>query len=123
MSQLLLLLHSSNEKNLFFKTTWIIWYQKGKASLDLNEARDDGVFGSSGIGWTICKQSALCSTQITTPTPHHSDALPDAQLTVSKHCRPELRKYKNEIHFARHNCCNYYYRYTCLMASFPGQPG
>jgi len=26
----------------------------------------------SGISWTICKQSAPCSRQITTPTPHHS---------------------------------------------------
>jgi len=30
---------------LFFMTTWISWYQKGKTSLDLNEARDDGVLG------------------------------------------------------------------------------
>jgi len=31
-----------------------------------------GFCDGSGIGWTICKQSALRSTQITTPTPHHS---------------------------------------------------
>jgi len=35
----------------------ISWYRKGKASLDLNEAREKGVLG--------CRQ-------ITTPTPHHS---------------------------------------------------
>jgi len=29
-------------------------------------------FGMSGISWTIWKQSALHSRQITTPTPHHS---------------------------------------------------
>ena len=40
--------------------------------LDLNEARDGGVLGCSGINWTICKQSALHSRQKTTPTPHHS---------------------------------------------------
>jgi len=28
---------------LFSMTTWTSLYQKGKASLDLNEARDDGV--------------------------------------------------------------------------------
>ena len=28
---------------LFSMTTWVIQYQKGKTSLDLNEARDDGV--------------------------------------------------------------------------------
>ena len=47
-------------------------YQKGKTSLDLNEARDDGVWGRSGISCTICKQSAPRSRQITTPTSHHS---------------------------------------------------
>ena len=57
---------------LFCRTTWVSWYQKGRTSLDLNEARDDGVLGCSGISWTICKQSAPRSRQITTPTPHHS---------------------------------------------------
>jgi len=70
-------------------------YQNGKTSVDLNEneASDDEVLGCSGISWTICKQSAPCSRQITTPTPHHSsketfyrlDALPNAQPTVWKH--------------------------------------
>jgi len=27
------------------RTTWISRYQKGKTSLDLNDARDDGVWG------------------------------------------------------------------------------
>ena len=67
---LLLLLHRFN--SLFSRTTWVSWYHKGKTSLDLNEARDDGVLGCSGISWTICKQSATHSRQITTPTPHHS---------------------------------------------------
>ena len=40
--------------------------------MDLNEARDDGILGCSGISWTICKQSAPCCRQITTPTCHHS---------------------------------------------------
>jgi len=30
---------------LFFRTTWVSWYQKDKTSLDLNEATDDGVWG------------------------------------------------------------------------------
>jgi len=62
--------HSFN--GVFSGTTWVSWYQKDKTSLDLNEVRDDGVLGCSGISWTICKQSAPCSRQITTPTPHHS---------------------------------------------------
>jgi len=65
---LLPLLHPFN--NLFSKTTWVSRYQKGKTSLDLNKARGDGVWGCSGISWTICKQSAPRSRQITTPTPH-----------------------------------------------------
>jgi len=40
--------------------------------LDLKEVRDDEVLGCSGITWTICKQAAPHSRQITTPTPHHS---------------------------------------------------
>jgi len=58
--------------SLFSQTTWVSQYQKGKTSLDLNEARDDGVYGCSGISWTICKQSAPLCRQITTPTPRHS---------------------------------------------------
>ena len=51
-------------------------------------SRDGGVLGSSGISWTVCKQSEPCCRQTTTPTPQHSmfyrpDALPDAQPTVS----------------------------------------
>ena len=51
------------------KTSWVSRYQKGKTNLD--EARDDGVLGCSGISWTICRQSAPCSRQITTLAPHH----------------------------------------------------
>ena len=48
-----LLLHPFN--GLFSKTTWVSRYQKGKSNLNLNEARDNGVLGCSGISWTICK--------------------------------------------------------------------
>ena len=65
---LLLLLHPFS--GLFSGTTWVSRYQKGKTSLDLNEARDGGVLGCSGISWIICKQSASRSRQITAPTPH-----------------------------------------------------
>jgi len=30
-------------------TNWVSQYHKGKTSLDLNEVRDDGVLGCSGI--------------------------------------------------------------------------
>jgi len=46
----------------------VSWYQKGKTNLDFTEARD--------IEWQWHQlghmQSAYCSRQITTPTPHHS---------------------------------------------------
>jgi len=85
---LLLLLHPFN--GLFSGTTWVSQYQKGKTSLNLNEARDVGCLGCSGISWTVCKQSAPHSRQITTSTAYRSifngpNALPDTQPTVSKH--------------------------------------
>jgi len=67
---LLLLLHHLTA--FFSRTTWVSQYQKSKTSLDLNEARDDGVLECSGVSWTICKQSAPCSRHITTSTPHYS---------------------------------------------------
>ena len=48
---LLLLLHPFN--GLFSRTTWVSCYQKGKSSLDLKEARDDGILGCSGVSWSI----------------------------------------------------------------------
>ena len=62
---LLVLLHPFS--GLFSRTMWVSWYQKGKTSLDLHEAGDH-----SGISWTICKQSAPHSRQVTTPTRHRS---------------------------------------------------
>ena len=70
------------------RTTSVSRYEKGKTSMDLNVARDDGVLGCSGISWTTCKQSTHRSMQITTPTSRHPDALPNAQ-PVSKHCSME----------------------------------
>ena len=59
---------------LFSGTTWVSRYQRGKTGLDLNDARDGGVWGQQ---WhqldhmqTTCT-APRCS-QITTPTPHHS---------------------------------------------------
>jgi len=38
---------------LFSRTTWASRYQKGKTSLDLNEARGDGVLGRQSTEGTI----------------------------------------------------------------------
>jgi len=69
---LLLLLHPFNA--LFFRTTWVSQYQKGKTSLGLNEERDNGVWVWDGgsISWTVCKRSVSRCRQIATPTPDHS---------------------------------------------------
>jgi len=75
-----LLIHLFNGS--FYRTIWVSRYQKGKTGLGLNEARGDRHLGCSVISWTICKQSAPHSRQITTPTP---DAFPGAQPIVSKH--------------------------------------
>jgi len=58
---------------LFSMTTWVSRYQKSKTRLDLNEAKDDGVWECSGISWIICKQSSPRSRQITILTPHQEN--------------------------------------------------
>jgi len=86
----LLLVYYNTHLTAFSRTTWVSWYHKGKASLDLNEARDDRV-----LGWqwhqldhtqTICTS---LQTDLHTNTSSHKfyrpDALPDAQPTVSEH--------------------------------------
>ena len=73
---------------LFSRTSWVSWYQNDKTSLDLNEARDDGVSECSGISWTTCKQSAPRCRRITTPTPHHSIfTVHMLDLTPSQRCQ------------------------------------
>ena len=48
---ILLLLHLFN--GLFSSTTWVSQYQNGKTSLDLNNARDNGVLEMDNMQ-TIC---------------------------------------------------------------------
>jgi len=86
LSLQLTLLHTFNGR--FPRTTWVNRHQKGKISLDLNEARDDGV-----LGWqwhqldhmqTICT-SLQTDNHANTSSLNFLHALPDAQPTVSKH--------------------------------------
>ena len=87
-TQLLLPLHLSN--GLFSRTTCVSRYQIGKTSLDLNEARDDGV-----LEWqwhqpehmqTICTSLQTDNhTNTTSVKFYRLHALADAQPTVSKH--------------------------------------
>jgi len=84
----LLLLDPIN--GLFSRTTWVSRYQKGKTSLDLNVARDDGVLERQ---WhqldhmqTICTSLQTDNHANTSSLSYYRpDALPDAQPTVSKH--------------------------------------
>ena len=95
--ELLLLLHPFN--GLFSRTTWVRRYQKSKSILHLNQARDDGVLGCSGISWTICKQSAPRSRQITMPTPHHSiftGRMPTNSVTTLKAYLP-TENYQRQV--------------------------
>jgi len=88
LSNILLLLHPFN--GLFSRTAWISRYQKGKTSLDLNEARGDEV-----LGWQwhqLDHMQTICTSLQTdnhTNTPslnfYRLEALPDAQPTVSVH--------------------------------------
>ena len=83
---ILLLLHPFN--GLFSRTTSVSWYQKGKTSLDLSEARDDGV-----LGWqwhqvdhmqTICTLHHMDNhTNTSSLNFYRPDALPGAHPTVS----------------------------------------
>ena len=80
----ILLLHAFN--GLLSRTTWISRYHKGKTTLDLNEARDDGVWGCSGIRWTICKYLHIAPDNLTNTSSvnvYRPHALADAQPTVS----------------------------------------
>jgi len=77
---------------VFSRTTWISrsWYQKGKTSLDLNEARDDRVLGRQ---WHQLDHMQTTCTSLQTDNHtntsllsfYRPDALPDAQPTGSKH--------------------------------------
>jgi len=75
-----------------------------------------GFWDGSGISWTICKQPAPSSRQITTRTPHHSffyrpDALPDAQLTLSEHRRHSIVEPSKWRTLIRILCSNHKDRY------------
>ena len=88
--------------SLFSRTTLANQCWKCKTNLDLNEARDDGVLGCSGISWTICIQSAPRCRRTTTPIPHHSIFTGRMLfLTANQQC----------------------HQHTRLPALFPGLPG
>ena len=123
------ILYLQRFNSFFSRTTWVSRYQKGKTSLDLNEARDNGVLGCSGISWTICKQSAPRCRQdnhINTSSLnfYRPDALPDVQPIASKHWRHFLfqdseayfGKYCKSIAICNKMYCNLqYFSYSVLL--------
>jgi len=84
----LLPLHLFN--SLFCRTTWVSHYQKGKTSLDFNEARDDGV-----LGWQWHQLDHMQTVCTSLQTDNHTntsslnfyrpDALSDANPMVSNY--------------------------------------
>jgi len=78
------LLHYCTQLTACSGTTWVSHHQKGKTSLDVNEARDNGVLGCSGISWTICKQLLQADNHTSTSllSFYRPDAFLEAQLTV-----------------------------------------
>jgi len=67
------------------RTIWVSWYQKGKTSLDLNEARMMGF----GMKWHQLDHMQTICTSLQTEHQllnfYWPDALPDTQPAVSKH--------------------------------------
>ena len=64
-----------------------------------------GFWDGSGISWTICKQSAPCSTDYPTNNSslsfYRPDALPAAQPTASKHWRHKEKEVKLKLELLR----------------------
>jgi len=71
----------------FSTTTWVSRYQKGKTSLDLNEARDFGMqWHQLDNMQTVCSSLQTDNhTNTSSLNFYRPDALPDAQPTMSKH--------------------------------------
>ena len=77
-----------------------------------------GFWDGSGISWTVCKQSAPRSRQITTPTPHHSILTGRMLfLTPSEQCQ-STEGITVELHW-RLLCwqlsCSYQYAYKLII--------
>jgi len=77
-------------------------HEKGKTSVDLNEARDDGVWGCklSGISWTIIMQKKIYTslqtdnhTNTSSLNFYRPDALPDT--TPNQQCQSTKGKSKH----------------------------
>jgi len=78
-----------------------------------------GLWDGSGISWTIWKQSAPHSRQITAPMPHQldfyrPDALPDSKPTVLKHWRQHYALCASSFSVKLATHVTYYFYVACL---------
>ena len=80
MKKLLLLLHPFN--SLFSRTTWVSQYQKSKTSLDLSEARDDGV-----LGWQWHQLDHMQTISTSLPPQPHQQIITQFLQTGCPSCR------------------------------------
>jgi len=94
---------------LFSRTSWVSRYQKGKTNLDFNKERDSE--------WQWLGHMQVCTSL---QTDNHASTPPLSFLQAG--C-PSFRP-TNSVKALKAVCCYwYYYNYTRLTASFPGQPG
>jgi len=76
-----ILLHPFNA--LFSRTTWVSRYQKGKSSLDVNEARDDVVFA---MQWHQLDHMQTICTSLHTDNHTNTSSLSFLQAGCSSSC-------------------------------------
>jgi len=81
------------QNRLFRRLSWVSQYQKGKIRLDLNEARDDWVFGCSGISLTVSELS-----KVLRPTRYKIGYFGD--VFPSQFLGSVLNSYVNNLHLA-----------------------
>jgi len=79
--------------SLFSRTAWVSWYQKGKASLDLNEARDDGV-----LGWQWHRLDHMQTICTSLQTDNHTNTLSHSADSMRRNIMQEKSSYQPLFH-------------------------
>jgi len=96
-------LHPFN--SLFTKTNWVCWYQKGKTSLDFNEARDDRVLGWQ---WHHLDHMQTICTSLQTDNHTNQSSLNVLQVGCSSWCATNsVKELKDsDVHVYMHGNLN-----------------
>ena len=120
---LLLLLLPFN--GVFSRTTWVSWYQKGKTSLDLSDARDDRV-----LGWqwhqldhmqTICTSLQTNNHVNTSSLNFCSSQCPTNSVKALKDICYRCYKHKHEAVWFQHFGWQPMLEMTSEQLCFPGE--